>query len=260
MWNAIAKGLGEPADSFALLNIGVFVFCVVAVPFTGLVSTEAWGYLAAAVVIHQLYELALIRAYRTADFSTSYPVARGVAPLLVSLGGYLIASERLTVLSLAGIALVTVGVVALAGVRSGLPQRDGIVAALATGVAIASYTLVDGLGVRAGHSATRYAATLFLLQSLSWLIAVSLRRGWKWLPSGRNVGLGALGGIVSMFAYSIVLYAQGRTTMGAVSALRETGVVWAAVIGVVHFHEGRASKLIPPALAVAAGVALIGFH
>ena len=111
LWNAIAKGLGDVRDSFALLNLGVVAVCGVLLPFVGFPNRSAYVYLAVAVVVHQIYELVLMAAYRHADFSQSYPIARGIAPLLVSCGGVIFAIETVGVRNITGVVVVTTGVV-----------------------------------------------------------------------------------------------------------------------------------------------------
>ena len=258
IWNAIAKNFADVRDSFALINIGVFLTCLVALPFVGIAESETFAYLAAAVVVHQLYELVLMAAYKHGDLSKSYPIARGVAPLLVSLGGFLFAGELLGALGLLGLLVIVTGIALLAG-RSliGTSSRAPVGWALATGTAIAIYTVIDGFGVRAGTSALRYAVTLFLLQSLSWTVAVTVRRGWSWRPGPLVALAGMTGGVLSMVGYFVVLWAQTKAAMGTVSALRETGVLWASVIGIVVFREGSFRRLVPPAVLVVLGVGLL---
>lgn len=257
-WNAVAKNFADLRDSFALINIGVFLTCVVALPFVGIADSRAVWYLAAAVVVHQTYELALMVAYRHGDLSKSYPLARGVAPLLVSLGGFVFAGERMDAFGVAGLFVIVAGISLLAVQRTGhVTSLTPVAWALATGAAIAAYTVIDGLGVRASHSAPRYAVTLFLLQSSSWLVAVTVRRGWSWRPSLSKTTLGMLGGILSMVGYFTVLWAQTKAAMGAVSALRETGVLWASIFGVVFFREGNFRRIVPPAMLIVVGVAFL---
>lgn len=256
-WNAVAKGLSDTRTNFGLINIGVFVFSLAVLPFTGFSGGHILWYVAASVAIHLVYEFVLMTAYDKGDFSTSYPVARGVAPLLVSFAGVALAHEHLTAWSLTGIVVVAVGIISLSGSNSSHSSLEGTLWALGTGVAIALYTVIDGYGVRASDHALQYGATLFAIQSFLWVGGATAKKGFQWIPSRRIVILGALGGVVSMVAYTIVLWAQTRTTLGVVSALRETGVLWAAIIGVVIFREGRAIRIVLPAAVVAVGIGLL---
>jgi drug/metabolite transporter (DMT)-like permease len=259
VWNAIAKSFPDQFVSFALLNFGIAVVCWVSWPFIGLPRSASLGYLAWSVLCHLGYELFLMRSYQRSDFSQSYPIARGLAPLLVSLGGLVFASEHLSGRGLIGVTAIVIGIASLAARRGDARTvRTGLAWALATGAAIATYTVVDGLGVRSSHSALRYAATLFAVQSLVWMVGSVLHRGDRPWPSPRLTGLGMLSGVLSMVGYVIVLWAQIRAPLGVVSALRETGVLWAAVIGAVVFRERRLRRVAVPAVLVVAGIGLLG--
>jgi drug/metabolite transporter (DMT)-like permease len=258
IWNAMAKSIHDQFVSFALLNLGVAVVCWVAWPFIGLPRSAAFVYLGFSIACHVGYELFLMGAYRRANFSQSYPIARGIAPLLVSVAGLLFASEHLSARGLLGIFGIVLGIISLAFRRGGgLSNLHGVYWALATGVAIASYTVVDGLGVRASHSAPRYAAMLFAIESFVWLIGVVARQHRGWWPGTRVAAIGMGAGVLSMVGYVTVLWAQLHAPLGVVSALRETGVLWAALIGVVVFREGRLRRIVLPAALVVAGIALL---
>jgi drug/metabolite transporter (DMT)-like permease len=197
-------------------------------------------------------------AYRRADFSRSYPIARGVAPLLVSLGGLVFANEHLSPRSLAGMLVIAFAITSLAlHRREPATRRLGVVWALATGVAIAIYTVIDGLGVRVSHDAFRYAGALFAIESTLWMIGVFASGRRDWWPTRGRAALGLLAGLLSIVGYVAVLWAQIRAPFGVVSALRETGVLWAAIIGVVVFREGRVRRIIVPAMLVTLGIALV---
>jgi drug/metabolite transporter (DMT)-like permease len=258
IWNAMAKGIASQSTSFALMNAGTAFVSWIALPFIGVPRAAAWPFVLGSTACHIGYQLFLMGSYQRANFSRAYPIARGVAPLLVSIGGLVFASEHLDARGILGIFFIVVGVVSLAYVRnSSKLDRTGIYWALATGAAIAVYTVVDGLGVRRSHDTLRYAVVLFLLQSSLWLIAVVLRRGWRWTENRSTIKIGVAAGLMSLVAYTVVLYAQTRAPLGVVSALRETGVLWAAAIGVVFFKEGRFRAIMVPAVVVVAGIALL---
>jgi drug/metabolite transporter (DMT)-like permease len=258
LWNAMAKSLHDQFASFALLNMGVALVCWISWPFVGVVKSAALVYVFFSVLCHVGYELFLMGAYRRTDFSQSYPIARGMAPLLVSIGGLIFANEHLSAQGLFGVIVIVVGIVSLAYRRGGgVGHAQGVMWALATGVAIAVYTVIDGLGVRASGDAFRYALTLFSLQSALWLIGVVARQPRGWWPGSRRATIGMGGGLLSMIGYIAVLWAQLRAPLGVVSALRETGVLWAALIGVLLFREGRLRRVLAPAFLVVGGIALL---
>ena len=257
VWNAMTKSLHDQFASFALLNISIAAVSLIMLPLVGVPRSACWIYLAGSTVCHLSYELFLMGSYRRADFSQSYTIARGIAPLLVSLAGFLFANEDLSVRGLVGIFVIVTGIVSLVLRRRGEKARGwGAAWALATGAAIAVYTVVDGLGVRKSHDPFQYGAMLFALQSVLWLIGVVLRRR-DWWPTRQRALVGLLAGVISMAAYLSVLWAQLRAPLGVVSALRETGVLWAAVIAVVIFREGRLRRIVVPATLVVVGIALL---
>jgi drug/metabolite transporter (DMT)-like permease len=261
VWNALAKGMTSQSASFALMNLATAVLSWMVLPFVGVPRSAAWPYLLGSVACHVGYQLFLMGSYERAEFSRAYPIARGVAPMLVSLGGLIFASEHIGAEGLAGIVLIVMGVISLAYVRnSSRLDRVGVYWALATGAAIAVYTVVDGLGVRKSHDTLRYAVVLFLIQGTLWTVSVLLRRGWRWADNAGTVRIGLAAGVMSLGAYTLVLYAQTRAPLGIVSALRETGVIWASAIGVVFFKEGRARAIMVPAILVVAGIALLSAY
>jgi drug/metabolite transporter (DMT)-like permease len=259
-WNAMAKAIDDKQVAFGLIGGGCGAAAAVALPFTGMPGGRATVFALVSAAIHIGYNLALMRAYRLGAFGQTYPIARGTSPLLVAAGAWLFASEHLGVLQLLGVGTVAGGLVALVFVN-GRPARAetaAIVAAVMTGVTIASYTLVDGLGVRHATTAFSYIALLFVAQG-PILLAVALisRRHQPAWRSPRTLAAGLGAGLLSLAAYGIVIWAQTHGPLAVVSALRETSVISAAVIAAVWFHEPFGWRRLPPATAVVAGVVLL---
>jgi drug/metabolite transporter (DMT)-like permease len=257
VWNAIAKSFADQWTSFTLLNLGVAVPGLIALPFIGPPRAAAWGYLGASVLCHLSYELFLMSAYRHGSLSRSYPIARGVAPALTTFGGLVLAGEHLGGLALGGVALVVAGITSLALLDRAATSRTAVLWALLTGVAIATYTLIDGFGVRASHAPARYTCALFAIQGSLFVVGALARRREHWLPGVARSALGITGGVLSLVGYGIVLDAQTRAPLGVVSALRETGVIWATVIGVFFFKERGGWRVVVAAAVVLFGVACI---
>ncbi|HEV2426731.1 MAG TPA: hypothetical protein VGS61_00770 [Acidimicrobiales bacterium] len=257
LWNAMTKSQRDLVASFALLNLASAAVCWAIWPAVGLPRGAAWPYIAGSTVGHLAYESFLLASYRRSDFSLSYPVARGAAPVFVSLGGLAFANEHLGLRGAGGVGLVVAGIASLAVARGRRGERRHVVWALATGAAIAVYTVVDGLGVRASHDALRYGIALFAIQSTLWTLGAVARHGVAWWPEARVAARGLASGVLADAGYLVILWAQQRAPLGEVSAVRETGVLWAAVIGVLVFGEGRLRRVAVPAAAVVAGVALL---
>jgi drug/metabolite transporter (DMT)-like permease len=259
-WNAMAKQIDDKLVSFGLIGIGVTAVAVVALPLAGLPRSAAIPFALVSVGLHIGYELALMQSYRLGNFGHTYPVARGTAPLLVAAGAWVFAGQHLDGVQLAGVAILAGGLMAVvfAGGRIGAADWRATLAAVGTGVAIAAYTLVDGLGVRHAHNAAGYAALLFLIQGpvLPALAVVYRRHDPAW-HSARSVTAGLAAGALSYVAYALVIWAQTRGPLALISALRETSVISAAVIATVVFHEPFGRRRIPSAVAVVTGIVLL---
>jgi drug/metabolite transporter (DMT)-like permease len=259
-WNALAKAVDDHLVGFVALNVGAGITCLFVVPFVDAPARTAWPFLAASVVIHVGYQALLLQSYRVGDLNQVYPIARGTAPLLVAVLAVPLADERLGAVQFAGVALIAGGLISLADLRGWLAAgRPPVIAlAFATGLLITAYSIVDGLGVRRAGSTVGYAAWLVLIESAAipayGFVAQRDRVARAWSSTWR---LAALGGVMSVTAYGIVLWAQTRGALGAVTALRETGVIVAAVIGTIVFHEAFGRRRLVAAVLVAAGVVLL---
>jgi drug/metabolite transporter (DMT)-like permease len=259
-WNALAKSAKDHLVGFVALNVGAGVTCLLVVPFVDVPAQRAWPYIAVSGAVHVAYQALLLQSYRHGDLSQVYPIARGTAPLLVALLAVPLADERLGGVQFGGVVLVAIGLVSLAHVRGWLAsgRPPALAFAFATGLLITAYSLIDGLGVRRAESTLGYAAWLVLIESVSIpiyaLVAQRARVARGWPTTWR---LPALGGVLSIVAYGIVLWAQTRGALGAVTALRETGVIVAAVIGTIVFHERFGRRRLVAAVLVAGGVVLL---
>jgi drug/metabolite transporter (DMT)-like permease len=228
--------------------------------FLPMPRTESWGCIALSAALHVVYNLLLVASYRHGDLGVSYPIARGSSPLLVAVGAMVIAQERLDLLSLTGVGLISLGILGLAfenGKR--LPSRS-LVPALLTGATIAAYTLADGLGARLSGQSQAYAAWLFISYGPAMALILILWRGRaNHFRLDAQAVRSALGGIVSMAAYAIVIWAASVSPMGPVSALRETGVVFAALLGRACFNETLGPGRLAACTIVALGAACLGY-
>lgn len=258
-WNAML-GAGEDRTlDTALVATGGSVAAAAALPFLPLPAAASWPFLLGSVAIHTAYFAALIGAYRGGDFSPSYTLMRGTAPLITALGGWL-AGEGLTSKHWLGVLLVSAGVTAIGT----LGRRPGAATARATGWAlgnaavIAAYTLVDGRGVRLSGHAPSYTLWVFFLDVLPLLAWTLLARGREAVRyAARRWRRGLAGGALMVTAYGLVLWAMTRAPVAAVAALRETSVVFAAFIGARLLGERFGGARMAAAAVVAAGAALL---
>ncbi|GAA1591796.1 DMT family transporter [Kribbella karoonensis] len=257
-WNAMAHGAPDRFAGLALFELAAGVIGLVAVLVMGLPPAGTWGYIIASALLHLAYLGGLLASYQLGQFSQMYPLARGTSPWVVAVVSIVVLHQQLALLELAGVLLVSAGLIALVFIgRPGRNQLPAIFAATGTGLMIASYTVVDGVAVHKMPVAT-YMGWVFMLQGFAMPIAVLLWRGPRIFDLPRPAILSGLaGGVVSMAAYGLVLWAQTRGTLAAIAALRETSIIFGAIIGALFFHERFGPKRATAAAVVVAGIVLI---
>jgi drug/metabolite transporter (DMT)-like permease len=259
-WNAVVKGAEDKTIVLGLIALGHVVPGFAMVALFASPGVAVVPYLIASTVIHWVYYYLLNFAYRTGDLSVVYPIARGLAPVFIALGAQVFVGEILPLKAWIGILCVSVGIMFLAsGVfRSNVPIA-GMFAAGGTAIMIASYSIVDGVGVRLSGSVLGYMGWLFVAEII--VAAYIFVPRWDRLRAvdSRTISLGILGGVVSGAAYGLVLYAKTLAALGMVSAVRETSVIFATLIGVLWFREGPKRGRLAAAGIVAFGIVLIAF-
>lgn len=240
-WNAFVKVRLEPLLAMTMVSLGAGVLALPALALTGFPRIEAWPWLVASLLFHLGYYICLAEAYRRAEMSQIYPLARGSAPLLTTAAGMTLFGEVLAPLQLAAIATLGLGImlISILGRRRGSrfdPVALGF-AALAA-VMIAGYTLVDGFGARAAADPHAYSAGLFVIDALPLTIYVALRRGREAWSAMRPFWLqGAAGGGLALGAYWIAIWAMTVAPIPLVAALRESSVLFAAAIAYLWLKE-----------------------
>lgn len=259
-WNALIKVSDEKLLLMALMAAGSGVISLALLPFVPVPAPASWPYLAASVALHTGYKLFLVRAYRHGELGQVYPIARGTAPLIVMPLSVYVAGDIISPTSALAVAVVGAGIVSLT-FRGGPPLlQDGrpVANALATAAFIAAYTLVDGMGARMAGSPHAYVVWLFLLDSAP-MAAISLwqRRGATLALARARWAQGLAASAMSMAAYWLVVYAMTVAPIGPVAALRETSVIFAAIIGTVVLKEEFGRWRLGAACLVAAGVVLL---
>jgi len=258
-WNGAAHHIPDRAVGLALIGVAYTVISAAVVPFVAVPDAGAWGWLLGSVALQVVYNLLLIRSYRLGAFSQVYPLARGVSPMVV-VAAVTVTGQPLPTGQTLGVAVLCAGLMVLvfAGGSVVHTGRDAVTAAILTGLCIATYTVLDGMGIRAAHSTAGYIAWLFLLQGPILPAIITIQRRCRILHDCRLVWrLGLTSGVGSLAAYGIVLWAQTRTNLATVAALRELSILFGAVIGPVFFREKFGTwRIIGAALAVA-GIALL---
>jgi drug/metabolite transporter (DMT)-like permease len=259
-WNAIAHRITDKLVGFTLIAGGGMLIGLAAIPFVPVPAAGAWPYLIASALIHVGYFALLMRSFRLGDFGQAYPIARGTAPLVVTALAALFAHEVPDGWAAAGIALSCAGLtgVALWGLRGHRPNWPAIAAALATGLSIAAYTVVDGLGVRASGTSLGYIAWLMALEG----IAVPAYAILRWRAETVTVlrpfaAVGLLGAALSVAAYGLVLWAQTQAELAPIAALRESSIIVGAAIGAIFFKERFGAPRVAAAGLLVLGIGLM---
>ncbi len=254
-WNAIIKSSRDAMLDTALIGAGATLLCLPVAALGAAPNPASWPYIAASAAIHVGYFSTLAAAYRVGDLGHAYPLMRGTAPLLVALIGLLFLHERPSANVWLGIVLICGGILSLGLFERGRAQRSATLWALANAAIIACYTLVDGAGSRLSGNPATYGAWLFALQGLPFVALVFAWRGRAALDyAKRHWQRGLGGGLCVVSAYGIVLWAMTQAPVAAVAALRETSVIFAALLGKVLLKEGFGRRRLLGACTVALGI------
>jgi drug/metabolite transporter (DMT)-like permease len=256
-WNAIAHGIKDQTLAFGLIGAGGILVAIPLVIVSVAPRPDAWPYLLGSVAIHVFYNLLLMRCYRYGEFGQVYPLARGISPLVVTILAAMVVGEHLALHQVAGVLIVSAGLAAL--VFAGRwPGRVVVLAAVGTGLTIAAYTTVDGVGVRLSASPAGYIGWLMVLQSLCVpMFALVRRRDVLARQRPRVLASGLAAGMLSVLAYGLVLWAQTRGALAPIAALRETSVIFGPIIGTVVFREPFGRARIVATILVVAGIMLL---
>ncbi|MFF6778473.1 EamA family transporter [Streptomyces sp. NPDC012637] len=261
-WNAIAARIHDQLLSFTLISGGGALIGAVGVCLTPLPDTGAWPYLIASALLHVAYQALLMKSFELGDFGQMYPIARGTAPLVVTLLAAVFVGEIPGAGQLAGVALASAGLTGLAlwGIRGkgARPHWPALLAAGATGLSIAAYTVVDGVGVRASGTSLGYIAWLMLLEGLAIpAYALHRRRGRLAAELRPHAARGLLGAALSVAAYALVLWAQTKAPLAPVAALRESSIIVGAAIGALLFKERFGGPRVAAAGLMVVGIGLM---
>lgn len=259
-WNALLRSAGDRTQDLVLIVFSAALLSACTLPFIPLPAPASWPYLAASAVANAVYYFFLANTYRHGTLSFAYPVMRGSAPALTLIAAALLFAEIPSLTGWTGVALVSGGILLLAGdaKRQGSLRRHTLSYALATAVMITVYTLIDGAGVRASGHAVAYALWLFVLIAfpVAAYACLSERKAFMHYAL-RHWRRGLAGGCCTLLSYTIVLWAMTRAPIALVAALREVSVIFAVLIAVLVMKE-RVTRLRIIAIAVVvAGAAAV---
>jgi drug/metabolite transporter (DMT)-like permease len=239
-WNALVRASVDKFQDTVVIVLGAAVWTAFLLPLLPVPAIASWPYLAASVVIHVAYFVLVAVSYRGGELSFVYPLMRGSAPVLTAVAGALLLNESPAAGGWAGVLLISFGVLLLAGdsLRSGTFRLAPAMFALANAVVIVVYTIVDGQGARLSGHAFSYTGWMFLLTAPLLLAIAAANQGRPLLLRiGAGWRTGLLGGACTLASYGLALWAMTRAPIALVAALRETSVVFAAIIAAAFLKE-----------------------
>jgi drug/metabolite transporter (DMT)-like permease len=239
VWNALVKGGSDKAAGMVAVVIGEGVIALPFLPFAPMPAVESWPYILASVALHFGYQVFLIKAYQIGDLTQVYPIARGVSPLLVALGTMVLLGARFSTMELAAMMLISVGIASISLTRrsDGLFQRKAALFAMATGLFIAAYSIVDGQGARLAGTALGFYGWVAVVNAVGFAaFARVLRPGLVGKAVAQRNHI-VFGGSAAFAAYLTVVWAFTQAPIALVTALRETSIVFALLIGVIFLRE-----------------------
>lgn len=263
-WNAAIKRGLDPLATTVAISVGAALVSLVIVPVVGLPARAAWPWVLASVAIHLAYFAALIESYRAGDMGQVYPIARGSAPLMTATVATAFIGERLGLAGWFGIAVLAAGVLLLS-LRGGRDlatlDRRAVGFALFTAVTICAYSVVDGVGARLAGNASAYSTALFAGMGPVMALYALARNGPRALGNARRLwSVGLAGGALQLGSYGIAIWAMTVAPIAIVAALRETSVLFGAMIAVIVLKEPLRAARAVAALLIVVGLALIRLY
>ena len=256
VWNALVKSAGDRTLTMVAIRTVGMMLGLVALPFVDWPAPESWKWLAVTAVVMFAYYALLVRSYGVGDMSVVYPLARGLAPVLTTIAAFLVIGEALSTGQIAAVVMISIGIMALSFGAGA--SRTAVGFALATGVSVATYSFFAGLGVRTAGTVLGFQACLEIVTGFGMLCyGVVVRRADLVIYARRHGAVGLFAGVVSVAGFLAYLVAARSLPLGPVSALRETSVIFGAVLGTIVLREGFGPRRIAAAVLVTVGIVLL---
>lgn len=261
--NAFVKASGDVLMSRAVLSLSGAAMVLPAAFFVPLPTAQTWGILALSLPAHWCYQAALIRAMHRGDLSLVFPVMRGSAPLLTAFGAMIVLGESLAPLAIAGLVIASLATIVFAlpeaeRIGDASVRRAALFWAVITGIGVALYNIIDAQGVRTAPSQFTFIVWLFLLDwiGLNTFALLNRRRAY-FSGLAARWRYGAAAGGLSVLSFGMALYGFSLAPVAYISALRETAVVFGALLGWIFLKEGFGPRRTLAAFALAGGLILL---
>ena len=257
-WNALLKNNVDKQAGMLLLTLGQAFIGLCLIPFFPIPMGQVWLWLLASGVVHSFYQLFLGFAYERGDLSRVYPIARGGAPVIVLVASLFFGIDSLGLFDLIGILVVGLGILLLGlGVFSLDEDRKLIPLALGSAFATAGYSIVDGMGARLMGDAFAYVSWTLVFSAIFYVPAIFFIRGRSVFPQNRKqISLGFSVGGTSFIAYAIVVWAMTQAPIALVTALRESSILFAMLLGYFYFHDRMTPAKVLAGVAIVIGILL----
>jgi len=260
VWNALVKGGADKRLNMAGVVIGHLPLALLSLAFVPAPDPAAYPYILAGIALHFGYQWFLLESYKIGDLTQVYPIARGVAPLLVAAVSLMFLGVDLSGMEILAVITIAAGILSIALVRGADGLRNGraTTMALTTGCFIASYSLVDGMGARVAGTALGYYAWLGIANAVIFVIfmAATTPQVLRDLPA-KGLKVFLIGGAASFVAYSLVMWAFTQSPIALVTALRETSIIFALLIGVLLIGERLSLGKVASTMITLLGVILL---
>jgi drug/metabolite transporter (DMT)-like permease len=256
LWNALVKSAGDRMLTMVAIRTTGMMLGLAALPFVDWPAPESWKWLAITSVVMFAYYALLVRSYGVGDMSVVYPLARGLAPVLTTIAAFLAIGEALNTGQIAAVAMISLGIMALSFGAGA--SRAAVGFALATGISVATYSFFAGLGVRTAGTVLGFQACLEIVTGFGmFCYGVVVRRADIMVYARRHGAIGFLAGGVSVLGFLAFLVAATSLPLGPVSAVRETSVIFGAVLGTLVLKEGFGARRIAAAVLMTVGIVLL---
>jgi len=260
-WNALIKVGLDPLSTTTLISLGAGLVALAFVPLVGVPAWAAWPWLIASVLVHLFYFASLIESYRTGDLGQVYPIARGSAPLMTATVTTLFVGEKLSPIGWGGILALVVGVLLLSargGRELALVDRRAIGFAFFTALTVCGYSVVDGIGARLSGNANAYSLSLFVGIAVAMMPYALFRDGRDVIPAMQRFWRrGLVGGALQLLSYGIAIWGMTVAPIAIVATLRETSVLFGAIIAVVVLKEPLRTARVLAACLIVCGLIMI---
>ena len=259
-WHAIIKDQGDRLVGLAGMNVISVSVVLLFIPFVPIPNAQAWFFICASIPFHIAYKIGLSRLYAQGDLGQVFPIARGAAPILATGLAFGLIAEAPSLTELLAIFLICIGVFLIAREKCSQPlTKSALLIGLFTGLMVASYSVLNGLGARASQNWLSFSVWLLLLEGAFFICFVWWQRqAALFLTMKENAKKITISGLLGTGAYLVFLWALSQGAIGSVAALRETSILFATLIGAIFLRESFTLTRITASLTITIGVVLFG--